>query len=133
MQDYTNRLRVPVTGCPSVDLRTSSGTLVATGFVRVVLGSRGPYVEFDDLQLVLSNLAVPESQKHRLGSSAFYYDEWRTVDDASVKFYHQKSVVDYADYRPGMWYASPFDLYLDDGKPLIEPLRKPEPPPSLFD
>src|ERR1017187_2829929 len=40
-QDYQARLRIPVDGDQAMRLFTRSGTLVADGYLRVVIGGRG--------------------------------------------------------------------------------------------
>ncbi len=90
---------------------TKSGIVVATGFSRIVHGGRGAYVEFSDKQINQVNLEIPPDQLWRLNkeyTDKIYYTEWRTKD--KIKVYHQKRTVDYADYKPGMWYISPRDL-----------------------
>ena len=83
------------------ELRTKSGILVATDYVRVVHGDRGDYVEFTHRQCTDNMDMVPYG--HR------YYTEWRTVPD-NVKVYQQHIPVDYADYRVGCFYVGPKDL-----------------------
>jgi hypothetical protein len=39
--------------------------------------------------------------------------EWRTKDQSNVKVYEQSRTVDYADYRVGLFYISPFDLFVE--------------------
>lgn len=114
---------VPVSGNPSFPLFTSSRLHVARGFCRVVIGGRGPYVEFNDAQVVVESLN-PVEVVH------YYYDEWRSADQSKLKFYRQKYRVDYADYKPGMWYATPFELFDSHGVVLIEPARKAVAAPS---
>lgn len=116
MTDYVSRLRVSVVGDPYARFFTVSGQHVATGYTRVVIGSRGPYVEFE-----LGHL-VPDSIRE-VAASHFYYTELRTTQD-NVKAYVQLHRVDYADYVPGMCYVSPFDLYDCLGRRLIDPLRE---------
>src|ERR1035437_1075339 len=103
-RDYAHRLLVPISGDPLFPLYTSTHLLVATGFARVVIGGRGPYVEFADGQVIHGALLQAEI-------SHYYYNEWRTDDAANLKFYHQKFTVDYADYLVERWYATPFELY----------------------
>ena len=126
-QDYESRLRIPITGSQSTSLTTSTGLVVAVGFLRVVIGGRGPYVEFCDSQVERNNL-------RGVSVAHYYYDEWRTTDSANLKLYHQKKRVDYADYLPGMWYASPFGLFLSGGTVLIDQIKKTtrKPLPTLF-
>ncbi len=64
-------------------------------------------MEFSDEQVVKENIQVPEGSEWRFNSENAFYEEWRA---GGVKLYHQKKIVDYADYRIGMWYASPVSL-----------------------
>lgn len=116
---YEQRLRISIVGDPTKKLFTKSGEHLATGYERIVIGGRGPYVEFDLGQL------NPESLKE-VDIPHFYYRELRScVDD--VKVYVQLQRVDYADYCPGKCYVSPFELYDVVGTSqlvvLIQPLR----------
>jgi hypothetical protein len=97
--------------------------LVAIGYERIVVGKRGPYVEFLDDQIMQDNIFIPKDQEWRLHHAESYYDEHRTKKD-NVKIYHQKKLVDYADYKIGMWYISPFDLKTSNLDELVEPLEK---------
>ncbi len=90
-------------------ISTKAGIPVADKFTRIVHGGRGAYVEFDEDDLYLDKLHVPENQKWRMESSYVpYYGWWETED--GIKVYHQIKPVDYADYKVGMWYISPRDL-----------------------
>ena len=42
-QDYRARLLIPEAGDPAMKLFTPAGTLIADGYVRAVIGGRGPY------------------------------------------------------------------------------------------
>ena len=102
-------------------IRTKSGLEVATGFTRIVHGGRGDYAEFLPEQIVLANLHIPPDEQWRLNSSVAYYNEYRSNDNACIKFYHQKRTVKYADYRMNMWYALPSELLgLDEVESDIE-------------
>lgn len=98
--------------------------VVAWGYERVVIGKRGPYVEFLDEHMNQKALFVPPDQMWRFHADACYYYELRTRDSCRVKIYLQKRSVDYADYRPGRWYISPFDLITDRHPVLVEPLKR---------
>jgi len=126
-QDYRTRLLIPEAGDPKMRLFTRCGTLIADGFVRVVIGQRGPYIEFDNEQLWRSHLCVRADELYRFNDPHMYYAEYRSNDDADVKVYWQKEAVDYADYRVGLYYISPFDLVDGDGHELILPLVKEAP------
>ena len=119
--DMTVRLHIPVGGAPTI-LKTASGMDVCTGYRRVVLGRRGPYVEFDAAQALVQNFNRPKDFH-------YYYEEFRTRRD-DVKIYKQFHRVNYADYRPGFYYVSPFELKTDYG-PVIDPrvtMKKPTVP-----
>ena len=96
-----------------MEFKTSSGLIIATGFVRLVIGERGPYIEFAKEHLIPANLYMPDNQKWRINSARkgyAYYLEYRTRDASYVKIYYQRKLVNYADYRQGMFYISPNDL-----------------------
>ena len=121
--DYRKRVIIPHDGDPAMRLYTSSGLLVAVGYVRVEFGGRGPYVEFAPDQVQKDNLHPispiyydKEGRQHKRK----YYDEYRTNDAANVMVYLQRrDDVKYADYRVGMYYVSPFDLFTEDGAPVV--------------
>ncbi len=115
MTDYASRLSIPLDGNPDLELFSKSGVLIANGYDRVVLGGRGPYVEFTSKQMVQERLCETDTEH-------WYYVELRTVPD-DVKVYFQVRPVDYADYVPGKCYISSFDLYDASGQVLIAPLR----------
>lgn len=101
---------------------THVGTLFAQGYVRIVYGDHGPYVEFtqDHLQTVIRR-KFPNTPK-----DAFYV--WMVPTDGSqLKVYHQLRTVEhlknppaggfrgnrdegYADYKVGYIYINPYDF-----------------------
>lgn len=115
MTDYASRLSIPLDGDPQAEFFSKSGELLATGYTRVVIGERGPYVEFSPIQL------NPDAFDELNDADHYYYIELRSSTDF-VKAYLQIHRVDYADYMPEMCYISPFDLCDEDGKRLIEQL-----------
>lgn len=112
--DYISRLRLSIDGDEVTKLSTRSGAHVATGYTRIVIGDRGPYVEFEDRHLNTSEFC-------HCSEAHYYYIELRTLID-DVKTYAQLRRVDYADYVPGRYYISPFELYVD-GLALIDTLK----------
>lgn len=103
-------------GDPSLGLYTSSGVQVATGYERIVVGDRGPYVELEMEKLHAERLRA-DCAPH------YYYIEMRTIPD-DIKVYVQVHPVDYADYIVGRAYVSPFSLMTADGTKLIDPMMK---------
>jgi len=126
--DYHDRLRLPLEGNDHTRFETGTGLHVATGYTRIVIGGRGPYIEFLPNQMIWDSLHIPDEQKHRKEhpwKDPVYYAGWRTKDASRVKVYEQSRTVDYADYRIGLLYISPFDLFFE-GEPVITKLEKME-------
>ena len=123
---YEKRLKIPLTGDTTTLFTTKFGLLVSDlmspGYTRIVIGKRGPYIEFAPAQIEGEHLHIPADQKYRLTDKRIYYVELRTIDKCNVKVYHQYKTVAYADYKIGYVYISPFDL-LADGKVIIDKLK----------
>lgn len=122
--NYETRLKIPINGPQKIELYNSSKKLVGDGYQRIVIGERGPYVEFNVDEINKPLFYIPESEKYRVTCPSCYYIEYRSLDDSFTKLYYQKLKVTYADYRIGKCYISPFDLYLKNGIQIITPLRK---------
>jgi len=123
---YEKRLRISLSGDDHTRFETNTGLHVATGDTRVVIGGRGPYIEFLPGHLIWDSLQIPDEEKYRLEhpwKHKVFYVEWRTKDQGNVKVYDQKWTVECADYRVGLFYISPFDLFVE-GKSVITNLEK---------
>ena len=133
------RFKIPLVGDPSINFYTLNGLLLAKGYTRIVIGGRGPYIEFEDASIVKANIHVPSHAIHKLTASLTYYHEYRSNDESWVKLYFQCMGVSYADYKIGMWYIDPTRLKTDEFDNLILPMYKSEEiveevkKPSLFD
>ena len=123
---------------------TKEGLLLAKGYERIVIGGRGPYIEFSPHQIQHDNIYVPKHAEHKLEMSLTYYHEYRSKDSCFVKLYDQKIGVSYADYQVGMWYIDPAKVKTEEfddlmlplyTEPHSEPSPKPcvPPQPNLFD
>jgi hypothetical protein len=126
--DYQDRLRIPLEGNDYTRFETSTGLHVATGYTRIVIGERGPYIEFLPGHLIWHSLHIPDEEKYRLEhpwKDKVFYVEWRSKDQSNVKVYDQKRRVEYADYKVGLFYISPFDLFFE-GEAVITKLEKRE-------
>lgn len=119
--DYSKRLRIGVLGNPRQKFFSPSGIHIATGYTRVVIGERGPYVEFIFDNLEFDSITVKSGEEWRQQSDRAMYG-WYECGD--VKLYNQRRTVDYADYRIGRWYASPFSMVDETNEPFIYPLRR---------
>lgn len=92
--------------------------VVAVGYERVVIGDRGPYVEFTISEIIFENFKKINNPSHK------YYIEYRSNCESNVKLYFQLLPVNYADYKIGVCYISPFDLVSDKYPILITPLDR---------
>lgn len=110
MKKYEDLLKIPVEG-KRFGLYTKNSTLIANKYQRVVIGQRGPYVEFSKDEIQLNQLYIPKNQLYRLSDPKIYYVEFRSNDTSNVKVYYQMRSVAYADYRIEYFYISPDDLY----------------------
>lgn len=119
MQDYTKRMILPLDG-NNIDIQffTKSGLVVARGYDRVVIGDRGPYIEFHYCQILFINFKKINDPAHK------YYEEYRSKCKSNVKLYYQLLPVNYADYKINKCYISPFDLTSDQYPILITPLDR---------
>lgn len=117
MNKYKDLLKIPENGT-SLELKTSFDTVIACKYERVVIGQRGPYIEFTTNQILCDKLFIPKNQLYRLSDPKIYYIEFRTNDDSNVKVYYQMRTVAYADYKIGYFYISPADLYVNGIKCL---------------
>lgn len=95
----------------SIDLVTSCGTKVTTGYKRIVIGDYGAYVEFEDE----GGFVVKAGQEYRINDPNFSkrvkYVWLTTRDTSDVKIYLQKKKVSYADYKPRKYYVSVHEVY----------------------
>jgi len=115
------RLNIPYKfGNSELKFYTSTGLLVCQGYLRIVIGGRGPYVEFEEEAIIIENIKIPKDQEWRIDSENAFYIEFRTIDEANIKIYFQKKRVEYAAYKIGLCYVSPFDLFFTDGSRVIE-------------
>jgi hypothetical protein len=119
MSKYKEMLTIPLESGLNIPLfLTAPNFVISNGYNRVVIGQRGPYVEFNKNQIFCNRLYIPNSQLYRLSDPKVYYIEFRTTD-FDAKVYYQMRSVAYADYKIGCFYISPNDLFKVDGSPCI--------------
>ena len=93
---------------------SACGLLIAAGYQRVVIGRRGPYVEFSMDQVHRSNLVhVPKS-------GHIFFEEYRSSCQEKLFVYYQLLPVSYADYLPGFWYVDPKSLNVSVGCKIVK-------------
>lgn len=105
-------------GNPNIELYSKDGFKLSKGYTRIVIGGRGPYVEFNEEQIDFKSFHIPKDQLYRLTDRRVYYIELRSIDESNVKLYYQLQTVAYADYKIGMLYISPHDLFFSTGECL---------------
>lgn len=85
---------------------------VANGYERIVIGDYGAYVEIPLYKMLLDEVIVKPGEEYRFKpeyASVKYH--WYCLNkNHDLKIYYQKNLVDYADYKPGMFYISPYEL-----------------------
>lgn len=107
-EDYEKRLLLSLEGGYFI-FYTKSGTLIAEEYERVVIGDYGAYVEFTPKQI---NKKVLKDKFYRCKAKPWQKYWWmETNDEPKIKVYEQIKPVRYADYKPGMFYISPIELY----------------------
>jgi len=96
---------------------------------RVVCGGRGVYVEFSSIEPGLKDwFRVPDGKSTgprdhswRLASKTCTYTcGFVEPNGFPIKVYRQRREVGYADYRPGKYYVTPFDLVDRSGEWLLD-------------
>jgi len=119
MKPWRKRLNISVdSGNATLRFFSKNDLHLATGYTRVVIGKRGPYVEFRD-QIQWDSFYVPDTEIYRWHDARAFYVEYRSKCDANVMLYYQKRTVSYADYKIGYCYMSPLDLVMASTCPVV--------------
>lgn len=106
-------------GSEGTCLYTLDGSLLSRGYMRVVIGDYGAFLEISPDQIQKEILKCKPGQEFRYKDYRFINHVkylWLTAADHSdCKIYYQKKTVEYADYVPGMFYISPYhvETYFD--------------------
>ncbi len=108
----------------NVPLYSKDGTLLATGYDRVVIGEYGAFIEVPEERMKDNNIQCKKGQEYRLKPP--YVDrvkyQWMTSKGGSdCKIYKQMKPVTYADYKAGKYYISPYEVCNTREKELIKP------------
>jgi len=108
-----NKPGIIIDGKP-IALYSEEGTKIANKYSRVVIGHYGAFLEIDPADMCMDNIKCKEGQEYRM-NNADYKDRvkyfWFTAkDNSDCKIYFQQREVTYADYKPNMYYISPFEV-----------------------
>ena len=114
---YKSRLKIPTDGNNHTKFYNSDNTLLAVGYVRVVIGDYGPYIEFSKSQMQLNNIKQKWAGEPK---RPVKYIWLQSKDQVKTKVYEQRGMVKYADYNVGMYYMDPKDLHTDGLDILME-------------
>lgn len=106
-----------VSGDEGAALYTLDGTLLCVGYERIVIGDYGAFIEICPGNIRKEALCCKRGQEYRMSDERFSVNIkylWLTTKDRSdCKIYFQKKKVSYADYLPGMYYISPYEVYVE--------------------
>jgi len=111
---WKSRLLIPLDAWPDCKVTSPAGLHLATGYNRVVIGGRGPYIEFLSHHINWNSFHIPNDQLYRKTDRRSFYNEYRSRCAANVKLYWQKKRVAYADYQIGLSYISPLLVLIND-------------------
>lgn len=102
--------------CNEFRLTTHDGTVLATGVTErgFVCGDYGVFLEIDPQQMCMENVKVAPGQEYRINDPKYAgnvkYQWYTDTSGDGIKLYFQQKPVTYADYLPGKWYVSPYDV-----------------------
>lgn len=103
-----------LSGDPAAALLSLDGTLLCKGYRRLVIGDYGAFIEITPEQICEDALRCKPGQEYRYQDERFAGNVkyiWLTAKDRSnCKIYFQKKRVSYADYIPGFYYISPYEV-----------------------
>ena len=103
-----------VAGEAEARLYTLDGTLLCKGYERIVIGDYGAFIEISPERISKNSLRCKPGQEYRISDERFASNVkylWLTaLDESDCKIYFQKKKVKYADYVPGMFYISPYEV-----------------------
>lgn len=105
-----------INGNLNCEIYDTLGHLVAYGYSRIVIGDYGAYVEIPLDKMILENLIVKPGQEYRFTPefSNVKYHWYCLKNNGDIKIYYQKRTVSYADYKPEMFYISPYELRIGE-------------------
>lgn len=101
----------------SMPIISREGLEIAKSYDRIVIGQYGAFIEIDDKYINKDNIKVKPGQEYRIHDPKYKdnvkYQWFTTKDDTNCKLYYQQKGVCYADYLPGKWYISPYEVLTD--------------------
>lgn len=95
-----------------IEVLLPDGVKLCKNIERIVIGDHGPYIEISPSDLLVKTECFKGREyKHeeKYKNNIKYFDE-NPVGYNNVLLYNQVRGVTYADYKPGMYYVSPYDV-----------------------
>jgi hypothetical protein len=95
-------------------LYTPKGVILCSLYKRIVIGDYGAFVEIDPNMINKPAMMIKPGEEYRRDTKGRFNNvkyEWYTINDGSnIKIYYQKRTVEYADYKPDMYYISVYEV-----------------------
>lgn len=91
-------------------LYLKDGTKLANKYGRIVVGHYGAFIEIDKNDIEVDRLTTRKGEEYRESDKYNVKYYWKTIGDTEAKIYEQVGGVDYADYKPGKYYISPYEV-----------------------
>lgn len=91
----------------------SYGIKLSEGYDRIVIGDYGAYLEIAPERFFIENIEVTPGEEYRLKGqyrNTIKYLWYCPKGHPEIKIYAQLHRVKYADYKPGYFYISPFEV-----------------------
>ena len=105
-------------------LYSRCGTLIARKYNRIVIGHYGAFIEINDSDIIKGNIKCQSGQEYRIYDPSYKdrvkYHWYTTIDDSNCKLYFQQKGVEYADYKIGKWYISPYEVLTQEEIKLLQ-------------
>jgi len=121
-EEHLALLRTPLGKTTIYLCEKGSMHTIATGYERVVVDKRGPYLEFLTQDLDVNYFIMPGNQLWRLTlqwKDKVSHLVYRSPAPFYTTMYLQRKTVSCADYKVGRFYISPWDLVDLSGAPLV--------------
>ena len=85
---------------------------ISHGYSRIVIGDYGAFVEIPLEKMILNDIIIKPGEEYRFlpEYSNIKYHWYCLYKNHDIKIYYQKHTVNYADYKPEMFYISPYEL-----------------------
>lgn len=118
-QEYEDNLPEYWKNYKEGNIYTLDGVLIATGLTdrKYVCGDYGIFLEIDNQSIVKQNIVIKKGQEYRINDPKYSehvkYQWFCPKSGMDAKLYFQQKGVTYADYKPGMWYVSPYEVIED--------------------